>query len=78
MTLQQRVLDILTDICQTDEVKERLNVDLFAEGLLDSFATVQLLIEIEEKLGISVPISDFDREEWATPQKIVQHLEGVK
>jgi D-alanine--poly(phosphoribitol) ligase subunit 2 len=37
--------------------------------LLDSLATVQLLVEIEGQLGIQVPVSDFDREVWGTPKQ---------
>ncbi|EAE3096908.1 TPA: D-alanine--poly(phosphoribitol) ligase subunit DltC, partial [Listeria monocytogenes] len=48
------------------------------EGLLDSMATVQLLIEIEEKLDITVPVSEFDRDEWATPEMIITQLEALK
>jgi D-alanine--poly(phosphoribitol) ligase subunit 2 len=76
MSIIETVLDILEEICDSDIVREDLNIDLFKEGLLDSFGTVSLLVEIEVRLGITVGISDFDREEWNTPNAIIGQLEN--
>lgn len=78
MAFRENVLEILEEITETEEVKQNPNIKLFDEGLLDSMATVQLLIEIEEKLEITVPVSEFDREEWATPEMIITELEALK
>ncbi|MFD4706348.1 D-alanine--poly(phosphoribitol) ligase subunit 2 [Gottfriedia sp. NPDC058432] len=75
--IRAQVLAILTDLCNTEEIVENPEVLLFEEGLLDSFGTVSLLVEIEEKLGIDVTISDFDRDEWSTPNKIITILENM-
>ncbi|MBT2737866.1 D-alanine--poly(phosphoribitol) ligase subunit DltC [Neobacillus drentensis] len=76
MSVKETVLDILEEICDSDIVRENLNIDLFKEGLLDSFGTVSLLVEIEERLEITVGISDFVREEWNTPNAIIGQLEN--
>lgn len=78
MAFRENVLEILEEITETDEVVQYTNIKLFDEGLLDSMATVQLLIEIEEKLDITVPVSEFDRDEWATPEMIITQLEALK
>ncbi len=57
MNIQETVLNILEDITGTDEVVNNQDIQLFEEGLLDSLATVQLLVEIEGQLGIQVPVS---------------------
>lgn len=75
--IQQTVLDILEEICETDAVREDLDIRLFEEGLLDSFGTVTLLVEINTRLNVNVPISDFDREEWATPRLIINKVEQL-
>ncbi|HFT6112201.1 TPA: D-alanine--poly(phosphoribitol) ligase subunit DltC [Listeria monocytogenes] len=78
MAFRENVLEILEEITETDEVVQNTNIKLFDEGLLDSMATVQLLIEIEEKLDITVPVSEFDRDEWASPEMIITQLEALK
>jgi D-alanine--poly(phosphoribitol) ligase subunit 2 len=76
--VKEIVLDILEEVCETEAVKENLDIKIFEEGLLDSFGTVTLLVEIESRLNVSVPISDFDREEWATPRKIIENVERYR
>ncbi|WP_028399325.1 D-alanine--poly(phosphoribitol) ligase subunit DltC [Ectobacillus panaciterrae] len=76
--LREQVLDLLEEVCENDIVKENPDVLLFEEGVLDSFGTVSLLVEIQERLGIEVSISDFDRDEWATPNMIVKKLAEMK
>ena len=78
MNIQETVLNILEDITGTDEVVNNQDIQLFEEGLLDSLATVQLLVEIEGQLGIQVPVSDFDREVWGTPKQIIQQVEALQ
>lgn len=78
MITKELVLDLLEELCESDEVKDNLDINFFQEGLLDSFGTVTLLIEIEERFGITVGISEFVREEWDTPNKVYRQLESRK
>lgn len=74
MEFKNQVIELLAEICQDDVVKEDPNIDLFETGLLDSFGTVELLVQIEERFEITVPITEFDREVWNTPNNIAQQL----
>lgn len=78
MTTQELVLDILADITGEDEVKTDLNLALFDEGILDSLATVQLLVELEGQCGVTVPVSEFERDDWATPQLIINQVVALQ
>jgi D-alanine--poly(phosphoribitol) ligase subunit 2 len=75
MSFRQKVLDVIAEACEDEAVKENPDIEIFEEGLLDSFGVVNLLMLITEKLGIDVAISEFDREEWRTPNLIVEKLE---
>lgn len=75
--MKEKVLEILENITGSSEVRDNLNIDLFEEGLLDSMGTVQMLVSIEAECGISVAVSEFDREQWNTPQKIIMQLEQL-
>lgn len=78
MNIEETVLAILEEITGTDEVKENREVDLFEEGLMDSLATVQLLVEIEGQLGVQVPVSEFDRDQWNTPNKVIEQVKALQ
>jgi D-alanine--poly(phosphoribitol) ligase subunit 2 len=74
MEFENQVIELLAEICQDDVVKEDPNIDLFNTGLLDSFGTVEMLVQIEERFGITVPITEFDRDTWNTPKNIAKQL----
>ncbi|WP_301420168.1 D-alanine--poly(phosphoribitol) ligase subunit 2 [Mammaliicoccus lentus] len=78
MSFEEKVLDILAEVAENDIVKENPDIAIFDEGIIDSFATVGLLIEIQNNLGIDVTITDFDRDEWATPKKIIEVLKELQ
>lgn len=78
MELRDEVIEIVAKVCQDDVVKENPNIDLFEEGLLDSFGAVELLVEFDERLGIVVPITEFDRDTWNTPNNIADQLAKLK
>ena len=75
--MKDTVLDILADLTGSDEVKTNLDTELFNSGLLDSMATAQLLLELQTQLGVDVPVSEFERSEWDTPNKIIAKVEEL-
>lgn len=71
------VLSILADLTGED-VSSNMDVNLFDEGILDSMGSVQLLLELQNQLGIEVPVSEFQRSEWDTPANIVAKVENLQ
>ena len=76
--MKDTVLGILEDLTGSDEVSKDLDVNLFETGLRDSMATVQLLLELQAQCGIDVPVSEFERSEWDTPNKIIAKVESMQ
>ena len=76
--MKDTVLGILEDLTGSDEVSKDLDVNLFETGLLDSMATVQLLLELQAQCGIDVPVSEFERSGRDTPNKINAKVESMQ
>lgn len=74
---KRTVLDILKDLTGED-FSDNLDEDLYSSALLDSMGTVQLLLDLQDKLGVEAPVSEFDRNEWNTPAKIIAKVEASK
>jgi D-alanine--poly(phosphoribitol) ligase subunit 2 len=74
MTVSETVLKQLERFTGTDQVRRDLNVDIFGQKLLDSLGAVELTIALSEDFGIELSPSDIDREQWATPQKIIDYF----
>jgi len=70
-----KVLQLLASVAETDEVLTNLDLPLYEYQVLDSMRTVQLILMIEEELGIKVSPAEFERESWQTPQKIIADLQ---
>lgn len=73
--LEGRMLCILEDICDDDEVRERRSEDLFALGLLDSMGAIELLVTIEEEFGVSIAPTEVERDEMNTVDLIIRQVE---
>ncbi len=74
--MEEKILDILAEVCEEDEVRDEMDVDLFEEGLLDSLGVAQLLMEIEDAFGIVIAPTEITREDIATPEKIIELVTG--
>jgi D-alanine--poly(phosphoribitol) ligase subunit 2 len=77
MDIKNEVLAILQDLTSED-LTDRMDENIFDNGLMDSMASVQMLLNLQEKFDIDVPVSEFDRSEWDTPNKIVTKVESLK
>src|SRR4026208_537016 len=76
MSNAERILAILSRVAQTDEVKDQPDLELYELAILDSLRTVELMAAFSAELGVEVSPAELEREEWATPARIVRYIEG--
>lgn len=69
-----KVLDLLEDVDGDPEVREHLDEDLFELGFLDSMAAIELLVGLEDELGVSIAPTEVERSEMNTVNKIVAQV----
>ncbi|MGT2829688.1 D-alanine--poly(phosphoribitol) ligase subunit DltC [Streptococcus hillyeri] len=77
MDIKTEVLAIIDDLFMED-ASEILDEDLYDAGILDSLGTVELIVNLEDRFGIVVPVSELGREDWNTVNKIVAGIEGLR
>ncbi|MDS1003607.1 D-alanine--poly(phosphoribitol) ligase subunit DltC [Clostridium sporogenes] len=70
--MEQKILDILVDVCGDEEVIEDKDVNLFDSGLLDSLGVIELLLQIEEVLNVKIQPTEITREDIQTPNKVIE------
>ena len=71
MDVISQVIEIIDELFMED-VSDMMDEDLFDAGVLDSMGTVELIVELENRFGIRVPVSEFGRDDWNTANKIVE------
>ena len=74
-SLSEKVLQLLASIAETDEVRRNLDLPLYDYQVLDSMRTVELIVRIEEEFGLEVSPAEFERENWATPRKVIADIQ---
>ena len=73
--MEEKLLDIIVEICDTEDVLEERDADLFETGLLDSMGAIDLLVEIEEEFGVVIAPTELEREEMNTVNKIIARVQ---
>ena len=74
--MEEKLLDILAQISDDDIVKQDLDVELFNSGLLDSLAFTELLVMIEDELGVFIAPSEVERTTIDTPKKLIEFVKS--
>ncbi|AZZ61060.1 D-alanine--poly(phosphoribitol) ligase subunit DltC [Oenococcus sp. UCMA 16435] len=74
--MEKEVLAILEDISGED-LSNQMDNNYFDNGLMDSMATVDLVLALQDKFGINVPVSEFDRSKWDTPNKVIARVKEL-
>jgi len=69
-------LDIMEEICETDEIRDDLDLDLIDAGFIDSLSTINIILLIEEKLNITLQPTDIQKENISTVNNLISFLEG--
>jgi len=69
--MEDKILDILTEICDDEIVKKDKNINLFETELLDSLGFVEFLYAIEKNFGLLLAPTQIKCEEFKTPNQII-------
>jgi D-alanine--poly(phosphoribitol) ligase subunit 2 len=76
MATSTDVLTILERVTGTDQVRRNLDLALFDLDILDSLGTVELIVALAEKFGVEISPAEIERQQWASPRKIIAFMEG--
>ena len=77
MDVKSEVIEIIDELFMED-VSDMMDEDLFDAGVLDSMGTVELIVEIENRFDIRVPVTEFGRDDWNTANKIVEGVTELR
>lgn len=77
MDVKAEVIEIIDELFMED-VSDMMDEDLFDAGVLDSMGTIELIVELENRFDIRVPVSEFGRDDWNTANKIVEGVTELR
>lgn len=74
-SVEERMLDLIEEVCDDEVIREERDIDLFEAGLLDSMAAIELLVGIESEFGVKIAPTAVEREEMNTVNKIIYQVQ---
>lgn len=74
MNYEAMAIEILEQVTGTDGLAEDKELDLFEAGLLDSLAVISIIVQIEERTGVVLQPTDFQREDIASVEAFTNYL----
>ena len=75
---EKLAFEIMEQVCETDEIREDPDMDLFEIGLVDSLSTINIILLLEEKTGIKLQPTDFERKDITTVNNFKAFLERLE
>ena len=76
MDQRAEVKRILCGVIQANQIDD--GVDLIEGGVLDSFGIVNLIVELEQHFGVSIPGDKVSAENFSRIDSILRLLEGLQ
>lgn len=76
--MEKEIIEIISGILGVEPEEVEPDLDLFETGLVDSFGMIQVVVELEERFGISLPIEGIARADIATPALIAKRVRDIQ
>lgn len=73
--MREKVIEVLCEI--NSEIRENLDVDLLASGIIDSYEMVNLVVELEENFDIEIDPEYVVPENFHNIDAIVKLIESI-
>ena len=75
MSTADEVIAAIVAVTGESDVGANRDVNLFDHQSLDSLRTIELIVELCERFGVDIALSEIDRDVWASPNKIAAFME---
>ena len=70
--MEDRVVNIIAEICENETIKDNLDIDLIENEILDSFAFITLISRLEEEFDIEIQPTQVKPDTWRSINSIIE------
>jgi D-alanine--poly(phosphoribitol) ligase subunit 2 len=70
--LQQQIVEIFSERFETQLASN--DVDLLETGLVDSVKIVELVLELEQRFGVSLPFEELEIDDFRTVLRLAERI----
>ena len=70
--MEDRVINIIAEICENETIKDNLDIDLIENEILDSLAFITLILRLEEEFDIEIQPTQVKPDTWRSINSIIE------
>lgn len=70
--MEDRVINIIAEICENESIKDNLDIDLIENEILDSLAFITLISRLEEEFDIEIQPTQVKPDTWRSINSIIE------
>ena len=70
--MEDRVINIIAEICENETIKDNLEIDLIENEILDSLAFITLISRLEEEFDIEIQPTQVKPDTWRSINSIIE------
>jgi len=74
--MEDKIIDIIVEICEDESIRDNLEIDLIENELLDSLAFINLLSRLEEEFDIEIQPTQISADTWRSVESIIELVES--
>lgn len=70
--MRDKIIDIVMEVCECENLRENLDIDLIENDILDSLTFIKLVTRLEEEFDIEIQLTQISSETWRHIDSIVE------
>ena len=74
--MEDKVIDIIVEISENEEVRNNLEIDLIENEIIDSLGFINLIARLEEEFDIEIQPTQVKPETWRSISSIVELIKS--
>lgn len=76
--MEERIIDIIIELTNYDELKNNKDIDLLENEILDSLAFIELIPALEEEFDVEIQPTQVNPEVWRNVKEIANYIDELK
>lgn len=76
--MEEKIITMMEKICESDELRDNLDVNLFDAGLMDSLTFIEFIVAVDKEFDIDVEPTEIQREDVETVNKVITFIKSRK
>ena len=70
--MEDKIIDIIVEISENESIKDKLDIDLIENEIIDSLGFINLISRLEEEFDIEIQPTQVKPETWRSISSIVE------